>query len=312
MLPDQSRIQRPSFWRNRKTLALLVVATITIAAVLLALHLRRSSYLTTEILVLGDSQLSFGAGPVLSTFFADLPNACRADVARPNDLTLLEGKRFAMIGTRSTSLQSWVQSDGRAWELLCHKDKRWGVNASAWGTVKPAERRYIQVGEGDKFQFCQQPKPPLANLLSDGYYQPQLLMVFVGGNGARRLARSQQAANADVTRFVARLPAHIGCIFMMTAPIYSESHNTTRVVAQANLRAAFATHGRRCAFVDGHTSATRAAIEGQPQFFKRDNEGNVTDPYHADAQAAARFLALRRPALCRALASQFRRRAAAQ
>ncbi|MGI9477337.1 MAG: hypothetical protein ACR2PI_11585 [Hyphomicrobiaceae bacterium] len=264
---------------------------------------------SAEILVLGDSQLSFGAGPVLSAFFDDLPNQCREHVNDPLDLGVLKGKRFAMIGTRSTSLQSWTTSRGKAWELLCHKDKRWGVNASTWGLVKSPDRRYVQIGEGANFQFCTPPETPLQNLFATGYYEPELLMIFVGGNGAARLADNSAMAEQDVAALLADMPDNTGCVFMMTAPIFSNSHNDKRVAAQAHLRAAFADHAHRCSFVDGHTPATRAAIEGKAQFFRRRADGTVKDPYHANEDAAGRFLDLRRGPLCRALAKQLRRRA---
>lgn len=289
----------------------LVVLLVVVGGYLMRTHLFRPnvpSPQATEILVLGDSQLSFGAGPVFSRFFEELPGQCRSHVANPSDIALLKAKHFAMIGTRSTSLQSWTTTGSRAWGLLCHKDKRWGVNASAWGTVKPPKRRYIQVGEGDNFQFCKLPETPLQNLFATGYYAPELLMVFVGGNGAARLARDPAMAKQDVDAFVAGLPANTGCVFMMTAPIYGRKYNDDRLLAQANLRAAFAEHGNRCSFVEGHTPKTRAAIEGQAQFFRRREDGSVKDPYHADELAARRFLDLRRGPLCRALAEQFRRR----
>ena len=289
---------------------LLAGVLITVGAFAVITEIRRQSDpspLTTDILVLGDSQLSFGAGPVLSDFFSNLQAQCADTVTNKSDLSLLSNRRFAMIGTRSTSLQSWVNNDGRAWELLCHKDKKWGVNASAWGTVKPPERRYVQIGEGEDFQFCRLPETPLQNLFATGYYQPRLLMIFVGGNGAGRLARRPQAAHQDVQRFVRGLPPDTGCLFMMTAPVLSAEDNMVRGQAQANLRNAFAAPPATCSFVDGHTAATRAAIEGQVQYFKRDDAGKVTDPHHANAAAAAEFLAARRAPLCRAIVEQLRR-----
>jgi hypothetical protein len=301
--------------RARRIVWTLLAVTTACATVIVGISTEPSqrlgapwrSALTTEILVLGDSQLSFGAGPVLRDFFADLPAQCRAHVASSVDLALLADKRFAMIGTRSTSLQSWVTSKGRAWELLCDKDKTWGINASTWGTVKPPDKRYVQIGVGDHFQFCARDEGvPLDLLLSPGYYTPELIMMFVGGNGAGRLARNPSAAIHDVSQFIERLPPGTGCIFMMTAPIYSKVHNDTRAFAQANLKTAFAAHADRCAFVKGHTPDTRSAIEGQKHYFKRDEAGNVRDPYHANREAAARFLSWRRGDLCRALVSQLR------
>ena len=99
-----------------------------------------------------------------------------------------------MIGTRSTSLQSWVIKKGRPWQLLCHKDKRWGVNASACSEVKPEKRCYEQIGEGELFQVGQPDQPPIRHLLAPGYNSPELLMIHIGGNGAARLARNPDLA----------------------------------------------------------------------------------------------------------------------
>ena len=288
-------------------IALAFVLLISVAIlVLVSRYADQRSPLTTDILVLGDSQLSFGAGPVLENFFQNLAQQCGGDIQHPSDLELLRGRRFAMIGTRSTSLQSWIANSGRAWELLCHKDKTWGVNASAWGTVKPPEKRYVQIGEGKYFQFCRPPKTPLQNLFAAGYYRPALVLIFVGGNGSGRLARSRSAAEGDVSRLMDEFPANTGCIFMMTAPVLSNADNEIRRLAQANLQAAFEAHGKRCTFVKGHTPATRSAIEGQVQYFRRDEDGNVKDPHHANKDAAMAFLALRRSALCQALVGQLR------
>ena len=299
-----TQVQAAARWRLRFGLAAIAIAIVAGSAALFITN-RQPNPLTAEILVLGDSQLSFGGGPTFSALFADLPNQCRDITVTAQRLELMEDKRFSMIGTRSTSLNSWVTMKGRPWELLCHKDKKWGVNASTWGAVKPEKRRYVQIGEGENFQFCKPDKPPIQHLFAPGYYQPELLMIYVGGNGAGRLARNPKLAQKDVDAFIQNLPAGLGCIFMMTAPVYQKSQNDRRLKAQANLRAAFAKHERRCSFVDGHTPATRAAIEGQAQYFRRDETGKVKDPYHANKDAGAAFLKLRRAQLCGALLEQF-------
>ena len=55
---------------------ILISLTFATSAILATLYLvdRKPDPLTAEILVLGDSQLSFGGGPTLSAFFKDLPN----------------------------------------------------------------------------------------------------------------------------------------------------------------------------------------------------------------------------------------------
>ncbi len=280
----------------------ILAVLIGIAAVLIAHFDQKTPHRrSADILVLGDSQLSFGAGPVLSEFFSRLPESCTIAARNNAARDTLSRRRFAMIGTRSTSLHSWVTTSGPAWNALCAKDKKWGVNASVWGTIKPPQKRYVQVGTGPDFQVCRLGRTPLQNLFSANYYTPKLLIAFFGGNGAARLARNPDAAKHDVAEFVRWLPSETRCIFMMTAPVYPARLNKQRRQAQAHLRDAFAAHGQRCTFVEGHTPQTRAAIEGRSIFFRRNEAGKVIDPYHASQGAAAIFLSLRRVDLCRAL-----------
>ena len=263
---------------------------------------------STDIIVLGDSQLSFGAGPVLKDFFENLPARCASALNDPADIARLDGLRYGMLGTRSTSLQSWVQSSGSAWKQLCRKDKKHGVNASSWGTLRSGKRRFVQVGEGRKFQVCKNGRTPLQALFTQGYYRPKILMFFVGGNGAGRLAGSAKKTQNDVDRLVRSLPADAGCLFMTTVPIFTKKRNRTRVSAQKNLKAAFAKHGDRCTFISGFSKETLRAIEGRSQYFRRRKSGRVKDPFHPDKRATKKFFNLTRPALCRGLAKQLSRR----
>ncbi len=282
-----------------------ILSTVGLCIFLLSAHASSAKdFRSTDILVLGDSQLSFGAGPVLKDFFENLPARCASALKDPADIARLDGLSYGMLGTRSTSLQSWVQSSGPAWKQLCRKDKKHGVNASSWGTLKTAKRRFIQVGEGRKFQVCKRGRTPLQALLAKTYYQPKVLMFFVGGNGAGRLAGSLKKTRTDVDRLVSSLPPQTGCLFMTTVPIFTRKRNRTRLRAQKNLRTAFAKHGERCAMVEGFNKQTLSAIEGKSQYFRRRKSGRIKDPFHPDKRATQKFMNLTRPALCRALVKQ--------
>ena len=282
----------------------LVLSVATFAAPALG-----QSHLKTDILVLGDSQLSFGGGPALKDFLSNLKTRCQSLAGKEPGLNTLEGRNFGMLGTRSTSLQSWVTRGTPAWRQLCRKDKRHGVNASAWGTLKKPKRRYVQVGEGAKYQFCKRSRTPLQALFTKGYYKPRVLMFFIGGNGAGRLAGSRKAAQNDVDRLIKTLPEDVGCVFMLTVPIFTKRRNRTRLRAQRNLKKAFAAHDGRCALVEGFTSKTIASIEGKSRFFRRRRSGAVKDPFHPNETASRRFMALTGAPLCRALINQFGRSA---
>ncbi|MGI9426586.1 MAG: SGNH/GDSL hydrolase family protein [Hyphomicrobiaceae bacterium] len=266
-----------------------------------------SSYKTTDILVIGDSQLSFGAGPVLETFFRTLPQQC-ARITNPSaEPDTLTGLSFAMIGARSTSLQSWVTRRTPAWRQLCRKDKTHGVNASTWGTLAQPKMRYVQIGEGARFQFCKRRHTPLQALTSTGGYRPKVIIWFLGGNGAGRLAGSTKSTRSDVDRLVTQLRSDVGCVVMTTVPVYSRRLNRTRLKAQANLKAALAAHGRRCSFVAGFTPATIKLVQGQARYFRRRRSGTVKDPFHPSEAATRKVFALMKPQLCRALVEQLDR-----
>jgi len=254
-----------------------------------------------EILVLGDSQLSFGAGPVMLSFFKNIKKHCGSIIDQTPLLEMIEKKRTTLLGVRSTSLESWVTKKGRAWKAMCRKDKTWGVNASIWGFQQKRKTHYVQIGEGKKYQFCKKGKTPLEAMTMSGYYRPKLIMFYLLGNGAGRLAGNAKAATRDIERMIEQLPANTACIYMTTLPNYKKRINKTRLKAQAQIERAIAMHGNRCTFVRGMTQKVVAAIQGQSRYFRRKKSGKVKDPFHPDAAATKRVLALTSSALCRAV-----------
>jgi hypothetical protein len=247
-----------------------------------------------DILVLGDSQLSFGAGKAFVALFDRL----RGDCGLSRDATV------GVIGVRSSTLQSWT-SQGRSGKgAICDVDPKWKVNAGAYGTLSPGENPYVQIGRGDQFQFCAPDFSPLEAVFHDGYYQPKLLLMFLMGNAAERWAASPEAAVQDVRSFLADLPAGQPCIFMTSAPPYGEKSVRLRQQAQDNIAAAFAKAGRQCSFVPGFTPATVTENQGNAANFRRGSSGKVKDPYHPTEAGAQRFMALQRDALCQAIRAQ--------
>lgn len=265
---------------------------------------KETKFVSPEILVLGDSQLSFGSGKLMLDFFENFDRHCKRFVNDPATLKRVSGMRTSMFGTRSTSLQSWVSTKGPAWRRMCEKDKTWGVNASVWGHNSTPKRLYYQIGEGKKYQFCRKGKTPLQAMLRDGYYTPDLLFFYLIGNGAGRLAKNPDAATSDVKRLVAQLPPDQKCIFMTTAPIHTPRRNRVRMKAETNLRKAFAAHGNRCTFVAALTPRSVAFIQGKRKYFRQNKRGKVKDPFHPDAQATRKFLSVIKPKMCRAVAKE--------
>jgi hypothetical protein len=269
----------------------LAAAVFTLSLVSPALAEVRGS---PDILILGDSQLSFGAG----TAFVDLFDDMAGDCGLATDTTV------GVIGVRSSTLVSWMGHSKSAKGAICDVDPTWKVNAGAYGSLSPGENPYVQIGRGAQFQFCAPEQSPLEAVFHDGYYQPKLLIMFLMGNATERWAGSPDAALQDVRAFVADLPRDQPCIFMTSAPPYGEKTVRLRQRAQDNIEAAFAKAGGHCSFVPGFTPATIRENLGNEANFRRKASGRVKDPFHPTEAAARRFLRLQRGALCTAIATQ--------
>lgn len=247
-----------------------------------------------DVLILGDSQLTFGSGVAFVDFFNDLAGSCGLDAVAT----------VGVIGVRSSTLRAWTGQNRRARSAICDVDPTWHVNAGAYGTLSQGENPYIQIGRGAQFQFCQSGRSPLQAVFADNYYRPKLLVLFLLGNAAERWAGDPAAALADVQATMADLPDDQPCIFMTTAPTYGQSVVDMRQQAQENLQRAFEHSGRQCSFVAGITPDTIAANVGNAEHFRRRASGQVRDPFHPTEQAARAFLAIERPALCAAIQAQ--------
>ncbi len=247
-----------------------------------------------DILVLGDSQLSFGAGQAFVDFFRQ--NAAQCGLSRKMSV--------GVIGVRSSSLAGFTAASGPAKGLICDVDKTWKVNAGVYGVLKDGKNPYRQIGQGKAYQFCQKGVTPFQAMFAKGYYMPQLLVMFFLGNATDRWADSPADAMEDVRRTMRDVPADVPCIFMTTAPAYDQATVRTRLKAQKNIAAAFKQNGMRCTFVEGYTPETIAENRGNPANFRRKPSGKVKDPFHPTEAAARAFLALRRDDLCRAISRQ--------
>lgn len=252
-----------------------------------------------DVLVLGDSQLSFGAGTAFVSLFDRLKGRCG----------LAPDTTVGVIGVRSSSLQSWTSAHKAAKGAICDIDRKWKVNAGVYGTLSHGPSPFVQIGQGAQFQFCTPERSPLRAVFHNGYYQPRLLVMFLMGNATERWAGSAEAALQDVQSFLADLPKGQPCIFMTSAPPYQEKLVRLRQKAQDNVAAAFARAGGSCSFVAGFTPATVRENQGNAAHFRRKGSSKVKDPFHPNETAQRRFLALQRDALCTAVAAQLSRRA---
>lgn len=247
-----------------------------------------------DVLILGDSQLTFGAGEAFLDVLASMAGSCRLDA----DATT------GVIGVRSSAITSWTGTSKSAKGAICDVDPKWKVNAGAYGTLSQGENPYIQIGKGEQFQFCRPGISPLQAVFADGYYAPDLVIFFMMGNATERWASDPGAALQDVSALMSDLPPDQPCIFMTSAPPYKEKAVKERQQAQENIEAAFAKAGRQCTFVPGFTPETIAENQGNSANFRRSGSGKVKDPYHPTEAGARRFLKLRRGALCAAIGKE--------
>lgn len=261
-------------------------------------------FVSPEILILGDSQISFGSGPAFLEFFTDIKSHCSPTAQQAKDLKQLGEMRVGVIGVRSTSIGSWIARKGRAKDTICEEDKKWRANAGTYGFVNMTGNKYVQIGKGKEYQFCAPQKSAFEEMFRKDYYDPKLLLMSFLGNSAKRWANDPAAAVSDVEEMMRQLPQDIPCIFLTTAPAFKKEIVDLRLKAQKNLMTAFEETGSHCAFVPGATPETVAANQGNTHYFRLNKRGMVKDPYHPNAKAAKNFFALRMDGICNAIFEQ--------
>lgn len=249
----------------------------------------------SNILVLGDSQISFGAGGPYTAFFRALAQNCTvADVTFPK-------AQAAAIGVRSTGLHHWTTTQGDARAPLCALDEKFDVNAGSYGVTSQG-LSYVQIGQDADYPFC--PAGRAALPAAAQALDPDLLVLAFLGNAQERW-QSESTVRADWAGAEAQIPPQTACIVMTTIPSFEAQTNARRQQAQTHLASAVRTTNR-CAFVAGITPATRTAFEGNADYFRTDDAGRVIDPTHPTASSAEAFTRLITPDLCAAVAQAIR------
>ncbi len=283
---------------------LLLLFIVVVAFVFIWLLNMQKNY-SPKILVIGDSQISFGAGKVYLEFFDEFVKDLAELTTNSDVIKQFKGAESAAIGVRSTSLFNWtVREEGKVKDVICEVDKRWGVNAGVYGIQGNKKRVYVNIGQGEAYQFCKPDKSAFEVMFENGYYRPQLLILAFLGNSAERWAEDAETAISDVKSTMSQIPADIPCVYLTTSPSYDDETNKLRWKAQANVRKAFENHGSRCSFVEGFTQETVSAAQGNKAFFKTNDAGEVTDIHHPNLKAARKFFQLRKDALRSAILDQ--------
>lgn len=242
--------------------------------------------------MLGDSQISFGAGGPYRSFLSSLGSTC-ADL--PQGFARADA---AAIGVRSSALHHWTTNDASDRDVICKVDARYGVNAGSYG-VSSSGLSYVQIGSDPKYPFCPAGRSALQAVFDTPAYDPDLVILSFLGNATDRL-QSAATARADWQRAQAQIPPGVACVVMTTIPSFERAENDRRARAQDNLALAVMAGGR-CSFLPGFTPATRTAFEGNTDYFRTNDAGEVIDTRHPTSQSAQRFVDLQKPAFCRAI-----------
>ena len=245
---------------------------------------------SARVLILGDSQISFGAGGPYTAFFSSLHKACPGVPAKFRKATA------AAVGVRSTSLHHWTATTTAKRRPLCDIDKKYGVNAGAYG-ITSSDKTFVQIGQNKAYPFCPSGRPALQAALNS--QKPDLIVLSFLGNAVERW-QSEPAARADWTDTEALIPPDTACLVMTTLPSISAKTNAYRLRAQAHLSQSVQA-SVRCSFVSGLTPETRKTFEGNARLFRTNSSGRVTDGNHPTTKSTQLFLRLRKPALCAAL-----------
>ncbi|MEO1265466.1 MAG: hypothetical protein AAFV26_07155 [Pseudomonadota bacterium] len=255
-----------------------------------------------EILMLGDSQLSFGGGPAFLSFFNNFAERCDGLMLPADKRAAVTNMATGIIGVRATGLQNWLSTTAKGKRMVCVKDPTGLVNARVLGAARTGPR-WVQIGESRNHDFCKRGTSPMAALLATRRFRPKLMILHFMGLSAYHWLKPGNAER-DMKKVLATLPPKTGCIVMTTAPGYRADINRPRLKAQPKIEAAVKATGKRCAFVRGLTSKTVAAFQGKAKRFYRHPSGKVRDPYHPVPSAARDFVKTHRAALCRAVIKQ--------
>ncbi len=283
--------------------AVYCVGAVTVTSILATTATaQKRTPMPSDILVLGDSQMSFGGGPAFHDFFTNFSKHCSGLMLPSKKLKAVEKLAAGVIGVRATGLQTWLSKSRKGKRMVCVKDPTGLVNARVIGAARHGPR-WVQIGESRAHDFCAPGKAPLAEMLSQKPYRPQLLILHFMGLSAYHWLKKDNAER-DMAQVLQLLPEKTGCIVMTTAPGYRRDINAPRIKAQPIIeRAVNATKGR-CTFVRGLTRETLSAFQGQRTRFYRHKNGRVRDPYHPVPSAARAFLQMRRAPLCNAVVRQ--------
>jgi hypothetical protein len=253
-----------------------------------------------KLLILGDSQLTFGGGRPFLRFFKDINKQCETYWNNDQHLPNISAST-GIIGVRSTSIHSWIARDGKSKGMVCDKDPKWGVNARTLGVNEDSKRKFEQIGELPHNKFCEPHLSPFEAMFRPGYYDPELFIMFFLGNSTGRWDEEPALAKQDLEHMLLQIPKDIPCILLTTIPTHKPNTNDKRQLAQQAMMDAFNDSlTSHCTLVSGVTETTRNMSENNTDYFFQKKNGKF-DPYHPSELGARKFLDNRSEDICDAI-----------
>ena len=286
---------------------MLKTAKVLLASSLITLTVGLSSAFAqslkdADLLVVGDSQILFRGGPAYLDHFNQLAQTCGTLIPeRAADFTRHFSGDVGVAGIRAATTNSWLAREGKEKDALCVPEKSWPKNTRGFGVLHTPDKKFHQTGRDGNYPLCQPNQSPLETLFKEVGTNPKLLVLAILGKHANVWAKDKALAHKDAAELAAQVPASTPCLYLTTAPSFSEKQNAKRRVGQDHFFSGFQNAGGACLPVKGLTNETISAFEGNNKFYKTREDGTVRDVFHPNDLGIRSFLKTVSPAMCRAL-----------
>ena len=257
-----------------------------------------------DLLVIGDSQILFRGGPAYTDHFSKLAETCSALIPeRTNDFKTHFAGAVGVAGIRAASINSWLAREGKEKDALCVPEKSWPQNTRGFGVLHTPEQKFYQTGNDGAYPLCKPNQSPIETMFKDIAIKPKLLVFAILGGYAKNWAKDETLAHQHAAELATQVPENTPCLYLATAPSFSENHNSHRREGQDHFFDGIQKAPGACLPVKGLTGETISAFQGNSKFYKTRDDGTVRDVFHPNDLGIRTFLNKVSPAICHALVS---------
>lgn len=257
-----------------------------------------------DLLVIGDSQILFRGGPAYVDHFSKLAETCGALIPkRAADFKTHFSGDVGVAGVRAAAINSWLAREGKQKDTLCVPQKSWPKNARGFGALHTPDQKFHQTASDGNYPLCQPDQSPMEALFKGVAIKPKLLVFSMLGGYSKNWAKDEALAHKHAAELAAQVPKNTPCLYLTTAPSFSENHNSDRLKGQDHFFDGIQKAGGACLPVRGLTDETISAFQGNNKFYKTREDGTVRDVFHPNDLGVRTFLKKVSPAMCQALVS---------